>query len=833
MPTIITRAPEGLRTWRAASVTVETTPRIWLADEEPVVWTTQPNVYLDRLAIHLNKIDAASLSYHYGRLRQHDASTWTDAEPGALRRYYVRLTIEFHAPEVGDFNNTSTLVWVGYIADTQYSYVQAGVPGVEQLTAYGLEWFLDRNKIYDSVFIKEAPELDGSILQPPETVRIQRPQVFNGGSNGYTTSKSGARGNRDKLLPLFFNRAIPAGDYPKGAGLYPTRDPDSPALWTGADIIAYTLEHHTPLDSDGLYKPVQYATEWDLVVGEQLGGLTPTIRTEGRTPKEIIDAVANPRRGIAWHISGVDFAQVELELGNAVATVSFHTLNPSDIALPSGGTLPANDNQVDIDITSDATLATANVKRKMTRSFNRVRAVGAKMTSTFTLCSQQEINEAGYVQFDRKWTHDEQLRYMAGALFDSDTEAGERFDAKVNDKARTSDAVKNAYTRFGPPDNWNGRIGSDPGFQESVFPNVDGGGGLSGEIDVYVPAMVLCARTRLPAGTGDYSDDFQPPRVYVQPDLDTEGATLAKGWRYADTLNEGDSPLKAYKLSMTDSDGLDFYVESTGDSAASLTLEDVTAAITAAPGGGWIGASAYVSGSYNATVDGTSAIPMTGVVVVNDAGGSPPSFPSTMDISKLNAVDGEVRPGSLHYFKYNGSSWDKFAGWSPNEIKGEIGWDQLCITLTAEADRHCEGVFESANDGYPIEELVIDAGDDYRLDVLASGTVLDISADGSPKRADASQLLRNDEGLLRDIARSSANYYREEPAEFELSWSRLHNLFALGMMVNDIGVDDGESFSTIDTVDAVVASIEWDFTASRTTIKSLGIAADPPQGQIA
>jgi len=835
MPTIITRAPANLRQYESATVTVETTDRIWLGGDEeepePVVWTPQPDVYLDRLTVQLNKIDSASLSYHYGALRRFGGGAWSAASPGALHRSYVRLTLGFHEPVEGDFANTSSFVWVGYIADTRYSYVQSGEPGVETIKAYGLEWFLDRNKIYDSVFIQDAPTLEEDVLQPPTTVRIQRPQVFNGGSNGYTTGKNGSRGNRDKLLPLFFNRSIPAADYPQGPGLYPTRDPNSPALWTGADIIAYTLAHQAPTDSAGVGKPVTFQTEWDIIVGQQIGGLTPTIRTEGRTAKDIIDAVANPRRGVAWNLGAVDFAAVELETGNATATVAFHTLNASAVSLPSGGTLPANSNQVDIDITGDATLARANVQRGTTRSFNRVRAVGAKMTSTFTLWSRQEEEAAGLVQFDKKWTADEQLLYQGGALFDTDTDEAGRFDAEVNDKSRTSDAVKNAYSRFGPPDDWNGRVG-ESGSQYSVFPNVAANGTLSGEQGVYVPAMRMLTRTRLPAGTGDYSDDFQPPRLYVQPDLDESGASLATGWKYADTLNEGDSELKAYRLRMTDSEGLDFYVESTGDLAASLTTEDVAATIAEAPAGGWVGAYAFVAGSYNAAEDGTSSIPMTGAVVINDGAGSPPAFPATMPISNLNAVGGAVSPGSRHHFRLVGSSWVKFDGWAPNNIVGELGWNQFTITMTAEADRHCEGVYDTSLDGEPVEELVIDAGDELRLDLLVQGTVTDISADGKPVRSTGS-VLRNDQSLLRDMARSAGTFYRREPAEFELVWSRLHNLFALGMMVNRFGVDDGEAFEPIDTLDAVVAAIEWDFLASRTTIKSIGVAAEPPQGQLA
>lgn len=68
-----------------------------------------------------------------------------------------------------------------------------------------------------------------------------------------------------------------------------------------------------------------------------------------------------------------------------------------------------------------------------------------------------------------------------------------------------------------------------------------------------------------------------------------------------------------------------------------------------------------------------------------------------------------------------------FTGAEPYVAAPELDWETIRATVTLEADTYAEGVWPvSVGSDRPVQELVIDAGDAYRLDYIVTGTLIDL-----------------------------------------------------------------------------------------------------------
>ena len=142
----------------------------------------------------------------------------------------------------------------------------------------------------------------------------------------------------------------------------------------------------------------------------------------------------------------------------------------------------------------------------------------------------------------------------------------------------------------------------------------------------------------------------------------------------------------------------------------------------------------------------------------------------------------------------------------------EVDYTDLRATVCAESDNYAEGKeYEVAvlpDPPVPIEVLIIDAGDDYRLDFLARNTVIDLNK-GIPVVAASSAAIRDDRPTLNDLARVAFEWYRRSPSHHR----RIPAAAAAGesrQLVTTIG--DGTTQSTINTV---VSAITYDFSKAR------------------
>jgi putative component of toxin-antitoxin plasmid stabilization module len=152
-----------------------------------------------------------------------------------------------------------------------------------------------------------------------------------------------------------------------------------------------------------------------------------------------------------------------------------------------------------------------------------------------------------------------------------------------------------------------------------------------------------------------------------------------------------------------------------------------------------------------------------------------------------------------------------------SEVATEVDYRTMRLTVAAEADAYCEGVVETTPPvGMPVEELVIDAGPSYRLDFLARDTVIGINGAGEAVKATAA-VLRDDRKRLVDMAKLAELFYRQQPAQMAVGFRRIANLAPLGALVTSIG--EG---TAVESIGAVVAAVEYDFSATTMRIETAG-----------
>ena len=142
--------------------------------------------------------------------------------------------------------------------------------------------------------------------------------------------------------------------------------------------------------------------------------------------------------------------------------------------------------------------------------------------------------------------------------------------------------------------------------------------------------------------------------------------------------------------------------------------------------------------------------------------------------------------------------------------------DNLLATMAVELDQYCEGVWPQVPEGLTDAQrvLFVNAGDAYRLDYVCEQTVLAV-VDGVPKRIAAPKYVRDDRGLLLDIAKQAHAWHARDRRAIVLEFRQVQDYVPLGALVATI--NDG---ATEQQVNTVATSIVWDFTRGTTTIST-------------
>lgn len=690
-------------------------------------WVTVTHLYCHKLAVRANAIDTAVLSYDFGKaMRQPGLPTGSVGTVARLSPVgkYVRITY-------GGQN------WYGYVLRETTPRVGADAAGAEigarqRFDVVGLEYFLRR------VAIRSAVVHNG--------VRIARPLVFNGGRSA------------DVLGSLTFRRGnMHYEDDANGQrGFYDLQDDADPGVngpeaWSAADIVAHTLYYHNPRGTVDEPRPCEYRLSLHGRI--VLADWKPTVRTQGRTPFDLLQSLISTRRGMCWWGGYVD-----MDDGNApngFYIIEVETLTPSAISLDQGGSLPANINQNSLSFDLDErAMRPARVAEPGGRAYRRVVCRGARQTATFSVGLQDST-------LVESWTGDAQQAYREAASasdVDNTFPPGERYDdldlqekAKRNDAVRREEGVSRVFSAFALPFGWDGQAGDGISASKApVFRDISPAGSVGAAQDFYwaglrmLPYLPIAEASNTPPG-----DASQP--------------AYAKPFAFVRVVDGGSSSEHRY--------------------AMTHELSDIDFAYRDAESG------EPPKASYQLFPD--------------------PDLPGIL-----------LRSNKLAHTLAFGTALE------PSEVAAEYSYLRLAATVCCEADAYAEGRYpDGIASGVPIEELVIDMGEAYRLDYLAPNTVYDIKG-GKPVRATGG-VVRNDQPALADFAKFAYEWYRANRRTLSVGFKRIDTTsFELGMLLTTLGQGAGEV-----TLNTVIGEIEWDF-GSRTPatrVRTLGDELNLPE----
>lgn len=731
-------------------------------------WTERSYLFCDSLELRVNGWDVARLSYDFGaNILQPGGTSLATYAPLDLVGKFVRVTS-------GSYN------WYGFIIGEDKDR-EAGDDGTltgrrQFFQAVGLAYFLDRKQIR-SAYIHDQTE-------------IGRGLMFNGGNSDGLAADRKSRANMH-----------PADDTDGYRCFFdPSATASAAEVWTATDIANHVLWYHGPRDTVGTQRPCRY---W-LGAGsaQHLDDWAPTIRTENRTPKDVLDALANPQRGLCWWAEYEDSATFDAK-GHVYIHVN--SLTQAAITLTQGGTLPANTNQDTLNFDGDAQVSRVSLAKPSGRGYKRVVCRGARQTGTATI---------GYADSTLEANFDDTDYFLAASLTAGYGSLSDEEKEKANDTYRRDDRFDRVYSSYTVPNDWDGETGDGMGGPADayVFPSLTSAGVVDGQLPHHWPGLRVLPYLPFAPGGVDVDPDnpeFQKPFAVVRV------AASPNRCQFVEKLGDADF-----------SDGVQ-------------EAEEITA-------------------SYHLW-------PESDVLGVR--------------------LKSSKKPHTL--------AKNHWAGAAISDTEPELDWQTLRATVAIEADAYCEGSYPTPAANVPIEELVIDMGDAYRLDYITPGTVLGlmqgfdvgkdsydsgsvgvasgvvtltggtfpaavdedwtIVIDGTKYTVDSRDsdtqvtltdlgvnvtagapfaisdmtggVLRDDRQFLTDFARFAYEWYTEDRRELSVAFKRIDfDNFALGQMITTIGSGTG-----VETVNTVLGSIAFDFGAGTTTIRTIPDSLNLPE----
>lgn len=688
-------------------------------------WEDVPHLYCDSLTRRVNAYDEASLSYEFGASFKQPDSGFQVVRPLDLLGKFVRIRPYF--AKVGE-DEYYAWEWVGYVTgETTVRGPAVDANGARELTgrgqkmlAVGLEYFLDRRNI-DTAPVWNAVTGQVDI--------IKRPLVFNNGTTTQHKTDVDRRANREQFRSEWVSNST-----------------DPPELWRGIDIVENLIA----------YQAASFPVPLDFT-SNGLSAITPTIDTANKTTFEVLNELCHVARGFTWWLEYEDF------LHKAFLRIDTTTRDPLDLP-GSGKTLPANEQQIELDFDELRSVGDVIVSRNMSGKYGQVIARGARQTSTFTVGYADET-------LTKDWTTDEEDAYKTAAAGEDGYAALEDEEkAKANDAFRAQDRFNRVYGAFRIPLDWNGRSGdgSLAVVPAPALPIFSSSGSVLGESAMTISGMRLLNQTNLKAGW-NYTDPSAPVSVTpegTEPEMLRPFALLQVGEIPADS---GPPPVEAqprfqYCHSLTRSQTTKTEAEPPIKTNYHLAMQDSNLGILLRA----------THGLNHTMADG-----------VFDADAYPSRKPTEVDYRTLRA------------------------------------------TIAAEADAYCEGAYPTVNIVPEDEILVIQLSDNYRLDYIAPKTIFAVE-NGVPLTSDGGFLrddrkLLEDVAKLAFTWYATERKQLTVSTRYILRHSTSFRGLSvmLGDLITTIGGD--EALLPINTV---VGQVAYDFLAGTTTFSTIGEALE-------
>lgn len=392
-------------------------------------WQLLSNVRFDNATFCIApSVPHAQFSHRYGYGMQPDAGAFAVEAPLDLTRHFVKIQFNYQVNdallltevddnllyESGDFVLTEPYypgpAWYGQVeiaADKQDGAVNGTIKmGDESILALGLYNLLDQHRISTAIW------------QVPAGSQVQS-------SAGFTFNKDG-HGNRKSTKPA-------------GQEWYPfdyDKDPDA-STWSTYDIVEYLIRSKTgvPLDESGNQDIVFEVDDADL--GYLPTWDAPELETHYVSMTQILNALINRRRLLTWWL--------EVDDATNIVKLRIKTMTGTGITLPSGETIIANQDTVDMDWSNSATTSIVQ-QTDTSHKVHQVIAYGAKRTNTFT----GTFGAASTDHFQPGWDSTQESTYEAAgsghADYPSSSEVAER--RRWHARFRGREEVKPVYRRW-------------------------------------------------------------------------------------------------------------------------------------------------------------------------------------------------------------------------------------------------------------------------------------------------------------------------------------------------------------------------------------------------
>ncbi|RTL03733.1 hypothetical protein EKK58_12285 [Candidatus Dependentiae bacterium] len=486
----------------------ESRPIVYTKTTWAGAWIAQPLMRALTVAVQAAPgHSSATLLWKYGSTKQPEIGDraadkdYTSIPRGDFLGNYVR--IEF-----------LDQVWWGVIQDVEddnHGLIDGTIPkGVQLYTAFGLTWFLDNGK----------PITQSKVKYLGGTFTIDRAIPFNGGTDGARRKNSVAWKNYDSTEKCFTDRGVSA----------------TPAAWKASTAIEYILANFTPRNAAGAtLVPFVLASDAASFLDYEL----PLVDYDGLTPWQLITRLVDHRRGLLLLTKVVD---------NSVQLV-VRSQNATSITLPSGGTIPANPDQMSYNFDNAVNVKAARVSTTLVRKYDQVICLGERAGSVFTV-------RPG-VNFEADWTGAQATAYNAGASALAGYSGLSTEDkAAANADRRAADDLERVFSWWRASLSWNGRSATDPsgGSPPFAFPSIDADGTVTTSSGANVQRGGLRVADFIPLragvdytaaaitpdtdGSDDADADYLPPILLLKATAIRAGGSDG-GWVHAERLNAG------------------------------------------------------------------------------------------------------------------------------------------------------------------------------------------------------------------------------------------------------------------------------------------------------
>lgn len=424
--------------------------------------------------------------------------------------------------------------------------------------------------------------------------------------------------------------------------------------------------------------------------------------------------------------------------------------NSTDITMPSGLVFPKNAYPIDIDFDEAIDVEDALEIRDIANTYTQVKVQGARRGSVMTL----SLDDGS---LEKTWTTEEQAEYFEGAGSPPGFEL-KPFDDQItaHDRFRAGHRMRGVWTTFRIPEDWNAVLSDNPGnggdLTVAAFPALD----ASGDPTTSSEALMHHA-LRL--------DPDLPLRQYYDYSGSVSAAVLEPG------RTSSPGYLRTFAIWLMD--------------AANDEWADVSRLSDFGKANG-----IDILGRKRSGLE----------------------FDASLDLWP-NAPGLSIVPNAAAHIQA-GNAWND-GGPNPSWTLAEVDYQDYAVTTYIQQDSRVEAVWPSSPLTAVANQeavLLLELGDQFRLDWVCAGTIIGMEADGTAIRS-GQGFVRDDRPIMKDIARLVGLWHLIPRVSFRLTYKQITGLFQVGQLVQQVGSED-----TLTTVNSLITAVDYDFETGTTQI---------------